>query len=306
MKKNGIVLGLILVVVGFIILLKSFGFLSFSWWTIGKVWPFVFIFVGIGIMPIEKMWKGILHIIAIVACVATMIYVSNNNDYSTWRERLRAFINKQDLKELKDDILNSDQISYFGFSDSVSYVIVDAKFAPGKYAFETKPYKKMLRFTFSGNSYSTSISEDGTDGFLSMHPKTWNHRESSGKISLYEDFGYFFKLQGEKSDVSLNAVNLRIDTLNITANEASTWQITLSKLVPEVYVFINAHPDAGSITLTIPASSGYQFKTSVLSDTVQWNNLQPVETGTYRSDNFKGTKTRVIIQSNTREVEVKQ
>ena len=306
MKKSGIVLGVILVVVGFIILLKSFGLLSFSWWTIWKVWPFVFIFIGIGILPIDKTWKGLLHIITIVACVSTMIYMSNNNDYSTWRERLRSFIDKQDLKELKDDILNSDQISYFGFSDSVTYVKVDAKFASGKYAFETKPYKKMLRFTFCGNSYSTSITEDKTIGFLSMYPKTWNNNESTGKISLFEDFGYKFHLQGEKSEVLLNAINLRIDTLEIIANEASIWQVTLSKLVPEIYVYINANPDAGSIVLTIPASSGYQFTTSVLSDTVQWNNLHPVETGTYRSDNFKETETRIFIQSNTRKVEMRQ
>jgi len=304
MKKSGIILGLILVAVGFIILLKSFGLLSFSWWTIWKVWPFAFVFIGISILPIEKMWKGFLYVMAIVACVATMTYLSQNNDYSTWRERVRAFIDKKELKKLKEDIMHSDQISYLGFSDSIDCVKVNAEFVSGKYVFETKQHNKMLRFTFKGNSYSSSITEDGTTGSLSMHPKTRTSRENSGKIYLYDNFDYTFKLQGEKSDISLNAINLRIDTLKINADEASVWHITLSKLVPEVKVFINAHPDAGSITLTIPESSGYQFTTSVLSETVQWNNLQPVETGAYQSNNFKETKTRVIIQSNTREVEI--
>jgi hypothetical protein len=279
MKKNGVVLGLIFIIIGFIVLLKSFGLLSFSWWTIGKVWPFAFVFIGIAIMPIEKMWKGLFYIIAIVACVAAMVYLSEKNDYSTWKDRLRIFINKHELKELKEDIMQADQISYFGFSDDVAHVKVNAEFASGKYLFETKSNKKMLHFSFRGNNYSTSVTEDESTGFLNLHPKTWNSRESAGKIYLYEKFGYTFNLQGEKSDVSLNAINLKIDTLNITANEASVWQITLSKLVPETYIFIKAHPDAGSIELTIPASSGYRFTTSVISDSVQWNNLQPVEAG---------------------------
>jgi hypothetical protein len=306
MKKNGVVLGLIFVIIGFIILLKSFGLLSFSWWTIGKVWPFAFVFIGIAIMPIEKIWKGFFHIIAIVICVTAMVYLSEKNDYSTWRDRLQVFINKHDLKELKEDIMQADQISHFGFSDSIVHVKVDAEFTSGKYLFETKSSKKMLRFAFQGNSYSTSIAENGTTGFLNLYPKTWNSRESNGKIYLYEKFGYTFNLQGEKSDVSLNAVGLKIDTLNINANEASTWQITLSKLVPEAYIFIKAHPDAGSIELTIPTSSGYRFTTSAIQDTIQWNNLQPIETGTYQSDNFKEAKSQVFIQANTGEIDVRQ
>jgi len=304
MKKNGIVLGLIFVIIGLIILLKSFGLLCFSWWTIWRVWPFAFIFIGIAIMPIAKMWKGLLYILSIVACVATMIYVSKDNSHSTWRERLRTFIDRQDLKDLKDDILQSDQISYLGFSDSITQVKVNASFSSGKYVFETKPHNSMLRFTFQGNSYSTSITEDGTTGFLALHPKQWDNSKSSGKIYLYEKFGYSFTLQGEKSDLSLDAGNLKIDTLTINANEASTWNITLSKLMTETHIFIQAHPDAGNIELTLPTSSGYQFTTTVMSDTVQWNNLQPVETGTYQSNNFKEAKSRFFIYSNTRKVVV--
>ena len=302
MKKNGIVLGLIFVIVGLIILLKSFGLLYFSWWTIWKVWPFAFIFIGIAILPIEKMWKALFYILSIVACVATMIYVSKDSNHSTWRERFRTFLDRQDLKDLKDDILQSDQISYLGFSDSVTHVKVNAAFASGKYVVETKPYNSMLRFTFQGNSYSIALTEDGTTGFLTLYPKQWDSGKSSGKIHLYEKFNYSFTLQGEKSDLSLDAGNLKIDTLKINANEASTWNITLSTLTMETHVFINAHPEAGNITLTLPASSGYQFTTSVISDTVQWNNLQPVETGIYQSDNFKEAKSLIFIHSNTRNV----
>jgi len=304
MKKSGVILGLILVIIGLVILLKSFGILAFSWWVIWKIWPFAFIFIGIAVLPIQKTWKGLFYIISVVACVATMIYLSKNSEYSTLKERIRNFIDKQDFTELKEDIMQFDQISYFGFSDSISHVRVDAEFASGEYQFETKPYKKMLRLSFKGTNYSSSITEEGTFGVFYLRPKQWNSRTSSGKIHLYEDFSYTFRLQGEKSDVSLNADNLRIDTLNINANEASTWNITLSKLTPETHVFIKAHPDAGNIELTIPASSGYRFTTTVLSNDTQWNNLQPVEQGSYQSDNFMEAKSRVFIEADTRNITV--
>ncbi|MCL2511872.1 MAG: DUF5668 domain-containing protein [Bacteroidales bacterium] len=299
MKKSGVVLGLILVIVGFIILLKSFGILAFSWWTIWKIWPFAFIFIGIAILPIKKTWKGLFYIISVVGCMATMMYFSKYNEYNTLKDRIRNFIDRQNLTELKEDIMQFDQISYFGFSDSISHVRVDAEFASGEYLFETKPYKKMLRLSFKGTNYSSSITEEGTFGVLFLRPKQWDKHTSSGKINLYEDFNYTFCLQGEKSDVSLNANNLRIDTLIINANEASTWHITLSKLTPETHIFIKAHPDAGNIELTIPASSGYRFTTTVLSEDTQWNNLQPVEPGSYQSDNFMEANSRVFIEANS-------
>jgi hypothetical protein len=207
--------------------------------------------------------------------------------------------------ELREDLMQSDQITYFGFSDSITYVHVNAEFASGTYVFETKPYKKMLSLSFQGNDYTSSVTENENSGFLNLRPKQWDNRAGKGKIYLYENFNYTFSLQGEKSDVSLDAGNLKIDTLNINANESSTWHITLSKLVPETYVFIKAHPDAKNIKLTIPASSGYRFTTTVLSDDVQWNNMQPVEPGTYQSDNFKEAKSRIFIQSDTKAVDIR-
>jgi hypothetical protein len=105
--------------------------------------------------------------------------------------------------------------------------------------------------------------------------------------------------------MSLNAINLKIDTLNINAEEASTWHITLSRLLPETHVFIKAHPDAGNIELTIPASSGYRFTTTVISSDTQWNNMQPVKPGIYQSDNFTDAKSQIFIQSNTQKVDIR-
>jgi len=242
--------------------------------------------------------------LTIIACVATMIYVSNNNGHGTWKERLKHYI-KWDLSELKEDIMQSEQLNYFGFSDSVTHVKVNAEFAAGTYVFETKLDKK-LKLSLSGNHYTSSVTEDATTGFFNLRPKEWDNGESNGKISLYEKFGYTFDLLGEKSEVSLNAEKLKIDTLNITANEGSSWQITLSKLLPETHIFIKAHPDAGAIELTLPASSGYQFTTTVISDDLHWNNLQPTEPGIYQSADFAKAKARVFIYSNSNEVEVRR
>jgi hypothetical protein len=304
MKRNGLVLGIIFVIIGLIVLLKSFGLLEFSWLALFKTWPFAFIFIGIGILPIKKGWKGLFYVIAIVACVATMMYISQNNQYGTWRERIRNFFDDRHLTELKEDILQSDQVSYLGFSDSITHVKVNAEFASGEYVFETKSHKKMLRLTFRGSEYTSSVTEDETGGTLDLRPTQWNSRAGNGKIYLCENFNYTFNLRGEKSDVSLNAINLKIDTLNINAEESSTWNVTLSKLLPETHVFIKAHPNASNITLTLPASSGYCFSTTSTSGDTQWNNLQPVEQGKYQSNNFSEAKSRVFIHSNTSEIVV--
>ena len=96
-----------------------------------------------------------------------------------------------------------------------------------------------------------------------------------------------------------------LNARTMVANEASTWHITLSNLLPETYVFIKAHPDTDNIELTVPSSSGYQFTTTVLADNPQWNNMQPIESGKYQSNNFAETKSRIFIQSNTNAVAVR-
>jgi len=62
MKKNGVILGLVFITIGFVILLKSFGIIAFSWWALFKTAPFAFIFIGIGILPIKKVWKALFFI----------------------------------------------------------------------------------------------------------------------------------------------------------------------------------------------------------------------------------------------------
>ena len=60
MKSRNLLLGIIILFVGVVALLASLDVIDFSWWIAKKLWPMLFVFAGVLILPVKDWLKALL------------------------------------------------------------------------------------------------------------------------------------------------------------------------------------------------------------------------------------------------------
>ncbi len=55
--------GVILITLGILLLLKQFGLIHFYWHTLWQLWPLIFIFWGISLLPVDDYLKLVISVI---------------------------------------------------------------------------------------------------------------------------------------------------------------------------------------------------------------------------------------------------
>ncbi len=74
MKSRNIFLGIIILFVGVISLLAALNVIDFSWIVAWRLWPMLFVFAGIVILPVKEWLRVVLLLIALAACVLLYQY----------------------------------------------------------------------------------------------------------------------------------------------------------------------------------------------------------------------------------------
>ena len=74
MKRNNLFLGIVFLVVGVLALLSTLNILVLDWNIILHLWPLLFVFLGIRLLPLKDWLKTVLMLLAIAAGVALYCY----------------------------------------------------------------------------------------------------------------------------------------------------------------------------------------------------------------------------------------
>lgn len=69
MKSRNLFLGIIILFAGVIALLAALDVIDFSWIVAWKLWPMLFIIMGIAILPVKEWLRSVLLLAALALCV---------------------------------------------------------------------------------------------------------------------------------------------------------------------------------------------------------------------------------------------
>ncbi len=83
-NDNGIVSGIILIVIGFVALMVTFFDVEIVWSELAKLWPVFIIIFGISILPLNKLLKAILVIISII--ISLFLYYNGVKDDDAFKD----------------------------------------------------------------------------------------------------------------------------------------------------------------------------------------------------------------------------
>jgi len=81
MKSRNLFFGIVLLVVGVLALLASLDVINFSWSIAWRLWPMLFIFVGIAVLPLNDWLKAVLLLAALAIGVLLYQYEANSRSF---------------------------------------------------------------------------------------------------------------------------------------------------------------------------------------------------------------------------------
>lgn len=84
MKSRNLILGVIILFVGVVSLLVSLDVVDFSWHIVAKLWPLLFVLVGVMVLPVKEWLKALLLLATLAIGVLLYQYEDSKSNHYWW------------------------------------------------------------------------------------------------------------------------------------------------------------------------------------------------------------------------------
>ena len=308
--KKSIFWGILLISIGILWILKTLGFIHFSFVLFLKLWPLVLIFVGIKLMPIQDKWKIILNIIVLCCGVAFLIIFSNPK-YGNSKWNKFFFCSNSWSSCDKETSISTNNQSIIKFEDYEN-AHLDLTASAGKLVFETGDELIAIQDGEKSNSKINIISKIDDSGIkikAEVHPLKNNIiGNNSHQYNILLNSSPVWEM-----DMDLNATAGEIDLsefkvkdLEIESN-ASALELKIGSLYPNVNITIESN--ISDVEITVPKDMKCLLKKSdsnlssfSVTGLTKQNDNQYVSTG----DHETAGAINITIAANVSSVEVKR
>ncbi len=291
MNTKNIFSGIFFITLGTLWIMKTLEFITFSWLDFFRLWPVIFIFIGISIIPIKDWIKLVLQILMLAGTIGLLFITNSENGIQVGRHyRIESML---DTTIVVNE--NSEVPSLYKEEDITSATL-NLDISASKVTF----YKGVELFKLADSTQSGQ-------GDVEIE-KRINDKNAIVDVKLYpvekrsNIFPRFKVLLGEKPiwtiNLDLSATSSEIDLsqfkvekLNIEAN-ASDFNLKLGNLCKNVFVTVES--GASSIKVRVPKN----MKCVVIKDNVlsSFNVKGLKKVGDDRFETSSNEKTEGVIE----------
>jgi hypothetical protein len=286
MKTKQIFWGVFLISIGILILLRNYLNLDFELGDIWKLWPLVFVLVGVNLMirndTAKSIVSGLTGFILAVALYASVAGI-------------------------------------FGWiRDDVDFRFDDSDFEISEY---TTPYEKGIRNaslqveagagSFVMNDSTELLFSASVEGKNNKYSLTANTDDESADLLFKMKSAKFFIKNKNRVELKLNTAPLwdlnfdigaaaadfdlssyNIESLDIEMGAASL-KLKLGDINPESHIKIDA--GASSIDILIPENAGCEIHTEASLSSKSFTGFTKISENLYRTENFKDASKKILL-----------
>jgi low affinity Fe/Cu permease len=315
MKSKNFFWGILLITFGILWMLKALSVISFSWCVLLKLWPLIFVWVGIKLMPIQDKWKIIFNVSVLLIGIAFLLILSNSK-YCNHKWTKSFWWDREWNYTCNHDDVDNDTIAYYNrnfiaYDENYENANLKLDAAAGKLIFTTGENLITIQEKKSSSKIiinSTIDAENTVNINAEVHPlgKIRNKNSGNYKIQLHSAPIWNMDLELSATAGEIDFSNFKIKKLDIESN-ASALNFKLGNLYPNVTV--NVESNASAVEITLPHDMKCTLKkaeNNLSSFTVK--GLKQESKNHYISDD-EGETTGVvdiIIASNVSSVEIKR
>lgn len=293
MKYSKIIWGIVLVLFGVLVLLRNLGLPGISASAVLRLWPLIFIFWGISLLPVKEIVKVILSLVFLFGGIAISISTDSKNDY-------HFFFDNNCTRDKSESDTYYNKILSEPFISDITEAHLDFDAAAGKFVLQGTT-ENIFTLDNSKNigTYNIQSKIEKNEQFIDIDLKKIlnyeNNNKHSSHLKLNSTPVWTLNFDVGAADMELDLKPFKINQLEIDCGAASI-SITLGNEIK----MTNVHIDAGaaSVNINIPATSGCEIKSnSILSDT-HFEGFTKIERGLHRTPGFEQASNKIIINAN--------
>lgn len=293
MRYKNVFWGLLLIIIGGLFIGRNLHLIYFDWYNFIKLWPLIFIFWGISVLPLRDIYK--IGILVIVLGGATWYIVK-----APYSGRLSPFEYNFNFpeKHFDRDHFKGQQEINIPYNDSMQNATLKMETAAGRFYLDDTTNKLLyLKEMGRGNlfKYFLEESRNGTKINISEEgPHVYFFGSNNKVVNLKLNSRPVWNINLESGAAKLNfdLSRYKVSSLNLDGG-AGSFDLKLGDLYPKTNVTIDA--GASSITVRIPKSTGCDLRLDAVLTGRNISGFHKIGDKHYQSDNFDNAKNKVFI-----------
>lgn len=289
---NGIVSGIILIVIGIIALLVTFFDVDIVWSELAKLWPVFIIIFGVSILPLNKLLKSIL----VVMCILLSFLLYCNG------------VREDDNLACEDTRLGvtaSDDVDVQEFSEPFRAGIVEAdveiNYGAGN-LFLNAPVDELVKAANASNFIyqDFSVVYDGNKADIvfdvdrSIIVSGNEPFQNNFSLALNEKPIYDFEINFGACNLNFDFCDYKVANLDVNGGGGCDINMKLGDLHDFTDVSINT--GVSSIKIGIPEDSGCRVECESVLSNKSFEGLMRKSSGVYETSNYSSARNIVNIE----------
>ncbi len=297
MKSGNIFWGVLLIVLGALIFARNFDIFFFSWGSILRLWPLLFVFWGISVLPVKS---GVKVFLSIVTVALGFVLLATNPHQGffwnkNWDRHIRIDRDNDDDRD-KDYEWDEQQFSE-SYEENVEIATLNLTAAAGSYSFNGTT-TELFEFKTEGNvgPYIATVDDVGENkvviDFSRKHVRGRDNLRNSVWMYLNEKPVWTMNIDVGAADLDMDLTPYRVESIDIDGG-ASDIEMKVGDRYAHVEITIDA--GAADITIKVPEESACEVKTHTVLSGRDLDGFNKISSGLYQTPNFSDSANQVII-----------
>jgi hypothetical protein len=294
MKKGEIFWGILLLTLGVLLLFRNLDIFDFSIRSLLRLWPLIFVFWGIAVLPVKQGIKVLLAGLTIVLGILILAFTPYN-DYRWFEWRHDS---GYDYRDDEDEEPTTDQQNISEMYDSVvtsARLNLDA--AAGKF-YVKKPTGKLFEFNNEGDAEPYNITTTLNDSVAIINVKHKNKIKSrdlnnSAWLSLNPGPVWDLNINVGAAELEIDFTPFKVERIDIDGG-ASKIELKLGS--KNKYTKVNIDAGASRMNIQVPFESACELRTNTVLSSREIDGFNKISGGLYQTPNFSDSANQIILE----------
>jgi len=278
--------------------MRNFDIFYFSWGSIFRLWPLIFIFWGIAVLPIKSGFKALLSLAAIALGLVLLFSHPQGGWFwnSDWNRNFH--IQRHDYRNSDDEDNDSWEDNDFDepFDTSVQNATLNLNAAAGSFSMNGTT-DKLYRFKTEGNAGPFYATVDDNDGavninFTQKKIKGRDNYRNSVWMYLNENPSWTINIDVGAADLDMDLTPFKVEKIDIDGG-ASDIDLKLGDRQKLMRVTIDA--GVSGLTIKVPESSACEVQAHMFLSGRDMEGFNKISQGLYQTPNFSDSANQIII-----------
>lgn len=292
-NDNGLVTGILFVVVGIVALFVTFFDIEIIWSEIAKLWPVLLILMGVSMIPFNKILKSI--VVIIIMLISFVVYCEMTDD---------DFDEDNVENVYYDDNYNKEDVHVQEFSESysenISTATIELDYGAGEIRLNS-PVNELVKATNASNDVKQdfSVIYEGRHAEIDFDVNETTINEVKKKytsnhfnLSLNENPIYDFDISLGACDLNFDMTPYKVSDIDIDAG-ACNIDLKIGNRNPLINV--NIETGVSSVRIGIPKSSACRIECESVMINKGFEDFVKKSGNIYETENYYSSTEKINV-----------